>query len=72
MGAMKCDRCGKLYEHYAGAKQFRDGERANALILIDRDMDKKYWTRSDYDFCPECMEGLEAFIHDGAISVNGK
>ena len=27
--AMKCDRCGKLHEHYDGSKQFKDTERAN-------------------------------------------
>lgn len=42
MRAMKCDRCGKYYECYTGQTQFKGGERANALYLIDRDLDKNY------------------------------
>lgn len=45
MRAKKCDRCGKFYDHYDGARQFKDWERANALVLIDRDLDEKYWSR---------------------------
>ena len=37
----KCDRCGTLFEHYDGSKQFKEGERANGLLLIDRDLDNK-------------------------------
>ena len=42
MRAMKCDRCGKLYEHYDGCETFKKTEKANAAILIDKDLDKKY------------------------------
>ena len=42
MRAKKCDRCGKLYESYDGSKEFKNTERANAVILIDRDLDNKY------------------------------
>lgn len=45
MRAKKCDRCGKFYGHYEGQTKFRAGERANALHLIDRDLDEKYWSR---------------------------
>ncbi len=55
MRAKKCDRCGKLYEHYDGSKNFKENGNANGLILIDRDLDNKYWSRKDYDLCPECM-----------------
>lgn len=55
MRAKKCDRCGKFYDHYDGIQQFKNGERANALVLIDRDLDEKYWTRKTYDLCPACM-----------------
>lgn len=43
MKARKCDRCGKFYEHYDGAKTFRKSEKANAAYLIDKDLNEKYW-----------------------------
>ena len=27
--AKKCDRCGKLHEHYDGVKEFKNSEKAN-------------------------------------------
>ena len=62
--AKKCDKCGKLYEHYDGSKQFKEGERANGLFLIDRDLDNKYWSRRSFDFCSDCMSKLEAFLQN--------
>lgn len=59
---MKCDRCGKLYEHYDGSKQFKNTKKANGLQLIDKDIDRKYWSRESYDLCPDCMKGLEKFL----------
>ena len=53
MRAKKCDRCGKLYEHYDGTKTFKETEQANAVYLIDRDLDNKYWCRKSYDLCPD-------------------
>lgn len=72
MRAKKCDRCGKYYEQYAGQAQFRVSERANALLLIDRDLDEKYWSRKTYDLCPECMKMLERFVRGGAVSAAEK
>ena len=68
MLAKKCDRCGKFYAHYEGQKKFKAGERANALNLIDRDLEEKYWSRKTYDLCPECMGEFEKFIRGGAVS----
>lgn len=62
MRAMKCDRCGRLYEHYNGCKTFRNGMKSNGLFLIDRDLDGRYFTRKDYDLCPDCVNELEKFI----------
>jgi protein-arginine kinase activator protein McsA len=62
MRAKKCDRCGKLYEHYDGSKEFKNAERANAVLLIDSDLDNKYWSRKSFDLCPNCMRTLEVFI----------
>lgn len=67
MRAKKCDRCGKLYEHYDGSKKFRDTEKANALILIDRDLDNKYWSHRSFDLCPDCMKRLEVFIKNEEV-----
>ena len=72
MRAKKCDRCGKYYEHYEGQTQFRASERANALLLIDRDLDEKYLSRKTYDLCPECMKMLERFVRCGAVSAAEK
>lgn len=65
MRAKKCDKCGKLFEHYDGVKKFKNTERANAVMLIDRDLDEKYWTRKIYDLCPECMGEIEEFFNKG-------
>ena len=60
--ARKCDRCGKLYECYAGAKEFKTGEKANGIILIDRGPDGLRLSLRTYDLCVDCMGALEAFI----------
>lgn len=72
MRAKKCDRCGKFYGHYEGQTNFRAGERANALHLIDRDLDEKYCSRKTYDLCPACMGEFEKFIRGGAASAAEK
>lgn len=68
--AKKCDRCGKLHEHYDGNKEFKNSEKANGVIFIDRDLDNKYWYRKSYDFCPDCMRKLEVFIKNEEVSNN--
>lgn len=67
MRAKKCDRCGKLFEHYDGAKEFKHTERANAILLIDRDLDNKYWPRKSYDLCPECMKIIAELLNEKDI-----
>lgn len=67
MRAKKCDRCGKLFEHYDGAKEFKHTERANAILFIDRDLDNKYWHRKSYDLCPECMKMIEELLNEKDI-----
>lgn len=52
MLARKCDRCGKLYEHYLGVSKFKQDRKANGIIFIDRDTDNRYWSRDTLDFCP--------------------
>ena len=60
--AKKCDRCGKLYEHYDGNMEFKTSEKANGFMLIDRGLDRNYKPRKSYDLCVDCMGKLEAFI----------
>lgn len=72
MRAKKCDRCDKFYNHYDGRSQFNGGCKANALILIDRDLDEKYLSRMAYDLCPVCMEEFETFIRGSAVSAAEK
>lgn len=67
MRAKKCDRCGKLYEHYDGSKEFKNTEKANGVYLIDRDLDNEYWSRKSYDFCPDCMRKFEEFLLGGSV-----
>lgn len=69
--AKKRDRCGKLHEHYDGGREFKNSEKANGVILIDRDLDNKYWSRKSYDFCPDCMKKkLETFIKNEEVSAD--
>lgn len=63
MLARECDRCKKLYNHFDGGKLFKETEKANACILIDKDLQNKYWTRKNYDFCPDCMREFEKFLY---------
>ena len=67
--AKKCDRCGKLHEYYKGINKFNNSEKANGVLLIDRDTDNTYWSREIYDLCPDCMRKLEAFIKNGEDEI---
>ena len=62
MRAMKCDRCGKLYEHYKGSEIFKETEKANAVFLIDMDLNRHYSFCRIYDLCPDCMRKFEDFL----------
>lgn len=64
MRAMKCDRCGKFYDYYAGSKTFKDTEKANGIMLIDRDLKREYYERRTYDLCPECMREFKKFLEN--------
>lgn len=56
--ALKCDRCGKLYEHYKGIRVESRGNDYCSMSLYTGDG----WKRRDYDLCPECMTKLVEFI----------
>lgn len=56
--ALKCDRCGKLYEHYNG---IRVVDKCNYYCSMSF-FSEHGWNRRDYDLCPECMTKLVEFI----------
>lgn len=60
--AKKCDRCGKLYEHYYNF---------NLRIVLDAD---KYGhicaTSKRNDLCPDCMQALTDFIEAPQREIN--
>ncbi len=64
MLARKCDRCGTLYEHYAGKNLFEGDEEANGVVLVDRNLKQQYFEGITYDLCPKCMVGLIHFLKD--------
>lgn len=56
--AKKCDRCGKLYEHYPLGNE---AGIYNAIKRTRVDIDGRVLTESKcIDFCPDCMD---RFIH---------
>lgn len=67
MRSKKCDRCGKFYESYDGSREFKNTRKANAVILIDRDLDNRYWSRESFDLCQNCMRKLEKFIENKEV-----
>lgn len=65
MLAKKCDRCGRLYEHYDGRKSFPKSQ-SNSLELRDTDCKEAFWQRDRFDLCKDCMAMLESFLYGGA------
>lgn len=65
MQAMKCDRCGHLYEHYDGRKVFPKS-LSNSLELRDTDCKGLIWPQDRFDLCEDCMTKLESFLYGGA------
>lgn len=60
--AKKCDRCGKLYEHY---EKDKEGNACyNALSPICFDKTKDHYVRcNSKDLCPECRDSFEEWLH---------
>lgn len=57
--ALKCDRCGKLYEMYHGIPLTPEGNAYHALTLIDQN-----YARRHFDMCPECMQQIIYFLNN--------
>lgn len=64
--ALKCDRCGKLYEHYEGIRLQDKGTLYNVMSISGG-----CWSRN-YDLCPECMTKLAEFIKNAKEEGDGK
>lgn len=52
--AMKCDRCGVLYEPYENTNQIKTG-----TYSIEN---KCVYNSKAYDLCPDCMNWLQRFL----------
>ena len=63
--AKKCDRCGKLYEHYPVGNK----SQYNALRIIQRSIvGGTINGNTVYDLCSECMSEFRKFITERRIS----
>ena len=69
--AKKCDRCGKLYEHYPKSNKSQSNAISVTLRKIQRDdLGGIANTIHDsvIDLCPECMDEFEKFMTKGKFS----
>lgn len=61
--AKKCDRCGRLHEHYPIGDQ---PGVFNSIAICGRNATGAMeCTRTVMDLCPDCMALLEKFIKEG-------
>jgi hypothetical protein len=61
--AMKCDRCGKLYEFY-------DNGDFNGVSAIKKLKNQNYLDRGTFDLCPECRASFDKWLHLPEIEKN--
>lgn len=69
--AKKCDRCGKLYEHYPKGNK----SQSNAIRKIQRDAFggiANTIQNSVIDLCQECMDEFEKFMKNHPLESRGK
>ena len=60
--AKKCDRCGKLYEHYPKGATIQ----YNTVIRVQvTDSGLLYHRGSDLHLCEECMDKFDKFMTNG-------
>lgn len=65
--AKKCDRCGKLYEHYPKGNK----PQSNAIRKIQRDAfggTMNAYNEWMMDLCQECMSEFDKFMMKGKSS----
>lgn len=56
--ALKCDRCGKLYESYGGVQLCESGAYYRAISLNGS------WSNQGFDLCEDCMKSLISWIKE--------
>lgn len=60
--AKKCDRCGKLYEHYPNGRK----QQANAIKRVYKnEQGSIIFDDISIDLCPKCMEAFDMFMIKG-------
>lgn len=64
MDVKKCDRCGKIYEHYRPGPETKE---SNAVLLIELadsgyQIDRYGTVTRRHDLCEECMKDLVTFL----------
>lgn len=57
--AKKCDRCGKLYEQYNSKN---DRKNPNGTMILNLDVQRKYYSHGAMDLCPDCMKEFQAWL----------
>ena len=67
--ARKCDICGEFYEEYTTKVNLdfpKKLERTNinSLMLINKDVQNKYFSNSIIDCCPKCMKSILKHIEE--------
>lgn len=60
MLAKKCDRCGKLYEHYA--RDLKKGISFNGAATVAIDGNDGWQCNKVMDLCPECRESFARWL----------
>lgn len=60
--AMKCDRCGELYEYH---RMRYMGDHINGIELVNANVELSYmWNVRTLDLCPKCCEELIKWLGD--------
>lgn len=73
--AKKCDRCGKLYEHYPKSNKSQNNAISVTLRKIQRDDlggIANTIQNSVIDLCKECMDEFEKFMKNHPLESCGK
>ena len=57
--AKKCDRCGKLYEHYDGIPLVNGGRKYYAVKFANINSSSEW-----FDLCSDCMQKIVLFMEN--------
>lgn len=59
--AKQCDICGGFYTPY---NMKRDPKNVNGFVLVNIDMNQKYFGFNPVDCCPECIAKIQNYIDE--------